>query len=86
MGSSGEVMIEVDGVDKFFGDFQALSGINMKVGKQEVVVVIGPSGSGKSTLLNIIGLLDKPTTGTVSVLGTVHSNGSSILASLYFRV
>ena len=46
---SGDVMIQVIGVDKYFGDFQALKGINLNVGKQEVVVVIGPSGSGKST-------------------------------------
>ena len=59
MGSSDEVMIEVDGVDKFFGDFQALTNINMRVGKQEVVVVIGPSGSGKSTLIRCINRLEK---------------------------
>ena len=40
MGSSSEVMIELQDVDKFFGDFQALKGINMKVGKQETMIVI----------------------------------------------
>jgi general L-amino acid transport system ATP-binding protein len=71
MGSSDEVMIEVDGVDKFFGDFQALKDINMLVGKQEVVVVIGPSGSGKSTLIRCINRLEKHDRGRI-VVGDVE--------------
>jgi len=69
MGSSDEVMIDVLGVDKFFGDFQALSNINMRVGKQEVVVVIGPSGSGKSTLIRCINRLEKHDRGKILVGG-----------------
>jgi general L-amino acid transport system ATP-binding protein len=69
LGASGEVMIEVDGIDKYFGDFQALKGINMKVGKQEVVVVIGPSGSGKSTLIRCINRLEKHDRGRIVVDG-----------------
>ncbi len=64
-----EVMIEVDNVDKFFGDFQALKNINMLVGKQEVVVVIGPSGSGKSTLIRCINRLEKHDRGRILVGG-----------------
>ncbi len=64
-----EVMIEVDGMDKFFGDFQALKNINMLVGKQEVVVVIGPSGSGKSTLIRCINRLEKHDRGRIIVDG-----------------
>ena len=69
MGASSEVMIAVTGVDKFFGDFQALQNINMKVGKQEVVVVIGPSGSGKSTLIRCINRLEKHDRGQIVVDG-----------------
>ena len=69
MGSSSEAMIELLGVDKFFGDFQALADINMLVGKQEVVVVIGPSGSGKSTLLTLVGALRSAQSGSLRVLG-----------------
>jgi general L-amino acid transport system ATP-binding protein len=65
----GEAFIEVTDVDKFFGDFQALKDINMKVGKQEVVVVIGPSGSGKSTLIRCINRLEKHDRGTIIVDG-----------------
>ena len=64
-----EVMIEVDRVDKFFGDFQALKDIDMLVGKQEVVVVIGPSGSGKSTLIRCINRLEKHDRGRIVVDG-----------------
>ncbi|MGZ8783970.1 MAG: amino acid ABC transporter ATP-binding protein [Acidimicrobiia bacterium] len=62
-------MIQVQGVDKFFGDFQALKGINLNVGKQEVVVVIGPSGSGKSTLIRCINRLEKHDAGRIIVDG-----------------
>ncbi|HEX6302157.1 MAG TPA: amino acid ABC transporter ATP-binding protein [Acidimicrobiia bacterium] len=65
----GEAFIELTDVDKFFGDFQALKDINMKVGKQEVVVVIGPSGSGKSTLIRCINRLEKHDRGTIIVDG-----------------
>lgn len=45
----------------------ALSGVNLKVGRGEFVVVLGPSGSGKTTLLNMIGGLDTPTEGSVKI-------------------
>ncbi|HJR92603.1 MAG TPA: amino acid ABC transporter ATP-binding protein [Acidimicrobiia bacterium] len=64
-------MIELDQVDKYFGDFQALSDINMRVGRQEVVVVIGPSGSGKSTLIRCINRLEKHDRGRI-VVGEVE--------------
>ena len=67
LGGTGEVMIELTGVDKFFGEFQALSNIDMKVGKQEVVVVIGPSGSGKSTLIRCINRLERHNRGSILV-------------------
>ena len=62
-------MIEVEGVDKFFGDFQALRGIDLQVGRKEVVVVIGPSGSGKSTLIRCINRLEKHDRGRIVVDG-----------------
>jgi general L-amino acid transport system ATP-binding protein len=74
MGSSSEVMIDVQNVDKYFGAFQALKDISMKVGKQEVVVVIGPSGSGKSTLIRCINRLEKHDRGTITVDGVELSD------------
>ncbi len=67
--ATGEAIIELDGVDKFFGDFQALKDINMVVGRQEVVVVIGPSGGGKSTLIRCINRLEKHDRGRIVVDG-----------------
>jgi general L-amino acid transport system ATP-binding protein len=74
LGGTGEVMIELTGVDKFFGEFQALSNIDMKVGKQEVVVVIGPSGSGKSTLIRCINRLERHNRGSIVVDGVELSD------------
>jgi general L-amino acid transport system ATP-binding protein len=71
---TGEVMIELSGVDKFFGDFQALRDINLKVGRTEVVVVIGPSGSGKSTMIRCINRLEEHDAGRIVVDGTVLSD------------
>jgi len=71
---SGDAMIEIEGVDKFFDDFQALKNINLRIGTQEVVVVIGPSGSGKSTLIRCINRLEEHDAGRIVVDGTELSN------------
>ncbi|MPZ73771.1 MAG: ATP-binding cassette domain-containing protein, partial [Nitriliruptorales bacterium] len=70
----GDAMIMCEGVDKYFGDFQALSNINLRIGKQEVVVVIGPSGSGKSTLIRCINRLEKHDRGRIVVDGVEMSD------------
>ena len=66
-------MIDLVGVSKHYQicpvEVRALDGVDLHVADGEFVVVLGPSGSGKTTLLNIIGALDTPTTGTVSVEG-----------------
>ena len=64
-----ELMVEMAAVDKFFGTFQALTNIDMKVGTGEVVVVIGPSGSGKSTLIRCINRLEHHDRGRIVVDG-----------------
>jgi ABC-type polar amino acid transport system ATPase subunit len=62
-------MIELENVDKFFGSFQALKGVNLTVGKGEKVVVCGPSGSGKSTLIRCINRLEEHNSGKIVVNG-----------------
>ncbi len=71
---TGEVMIDITDVNKWYGDFHALRSINMKIGRQEVVVVIGPSGSGKSTLIRCINRLEEHNTGRIVVDGIELSN------------
>jgi general L-amino acid transport system ATP-binding protein len=68
-GGTGEAMIVVEGVEKWFDDFQALAGVDLVVGRQEVVVVSGPSGSGKSTLIRCINRLEKHDRGRIVVDG-----------------
>lgn len=67
-------IIELKGINKIYRTDEietlALENVNIAIEKGEFVSVMGPSGCGKSTLLNIIGLLDTPTSGTVSIDGT----------------
>jgi general L-amino acid transport system ATP-binding protein len=62
-------MIVVEGVSKWFGDFQALKEIELRIDRREVVVVCGPSGSGKSTLIRCINRLEKHDKGRIVVDG-----------------
>ena len=62
-------MVRLEGVHKRFGDFEVLRGVDLEVGRGEVVCVIGPSGSGKSTLLRCINLLAPPNEGRVFLEG-----------------
>ena len=69
-------MIELDRVTKQFDgrrDVTALHDLSLAIAKGEMVAIIGPSGSGKSTLLNLVGGLDRPTTGEVRVDGQALS-------------
>ena len=59
-------MIVIKDLHKNYGSNQILRGIDLRVKKSEVVVVIGPSGSGKSTLLRCVNYLEVPSSGTIS--------------------
>jgi len=63
-------MIDIHNITKSFGKLQVLKGIDLHIGKGEVVSIVGPSGAGKTTLLQIIGTLEKPDTGTIVIDGT----------------
>ena len=67
-----QVVVEAIDLTKLYGDgaqVRALDGVSFRIRAAEFVAVMGPSGSGKSTLLNMIGALDRPTSGKVSVNG-----------------
>ena len=65
-----EAIIQIKDVNKWFGDFQVLSGINLEVMPKEKIVVCGPSGSGKSTLIRCINRLEEHQEGNIIVDGT----------------
>ena len=70
----GQRIIDIEGVNKWFGDFHVLKDISMSVNKGEVVVVIGPSGSGKSTLIRCINHLEEHQEGRIVVDGIELTN------------
>ncbi len=63
----GSLMIEIRGIHKKFGKNEVLKGVDIKVDKGEVVVILGPSGSGKTTLLRCINFLEKADEGELTV-------------------
>ncbi|WP_394191090.1 amino acid ABC transporter ATP-binding protein [Paenisporosarcina quisquiliarum] len=60
-------MITINGLHKQFGQLEVLKGIDLKINKGQVVVVIGPSGSGKTTLLRCLNILEVPTSGSITI-------------------
>ena len=67
-------MIQTKNIRKSFGTLEVLKGIDLTVGKGEVVSIVGPSGAGKTTLLQIIGTLGKPDSGEIVIDGIpVHT-------------
>ncbi len=62
-------MIDIKDITKSFGNLQVLKGIDLHISQGEVVSIVGPSGAGKTTLLQIIGTLDRPDSGSVTING-----------------
>lgn len=82
-----EAVMRVENLEKTFesaaGRVAALANVNLTIRKGEFVSIVGPSGSGKSTLLNIIGALDRPTSGRVMIRGVdIFSLGDSEIATM----
>ena len=65
--TSGDVLVKVQGLHKYFGKLHVLKGVDFEVRRGEVVVLIGPSGSGKSTLLRCLNFLEEPQKGTLRI-------------------
>src|SRR5581483_8686774 len=84
--SQNDVLVRVQGVDKVFRrgseDISVLRDLTLEVPSGQFLALMGPSGSGKSTLLNLIGGLDQPTHGTVTIAGeNIASKSSQQLAA-----
>jgi general L-amino acid transport system ATP-binding protein len=71
---SDEVMISMDNVNKWYGNFHVLRDINLTVHKGERIVICGPSGSGKSTLIRCLNRLEEHQAGTINVQGIEINN------------
>ena len=67
--ASAPEMIVTEGVEKWFGDFQALDDVTMSVKEHEIVVVLGPSGSGKSTFIRCLNRLEEHDAGRIVIDG-----------------
>jgi len=85
--AAGAPVVRAEGLSRRFtnedGDFVALIGVDLEVRVGEIVLVSGRSGAGKSTLLNLVGLLDRPDSGYLNVLGRpVHAWSMDQLAML----
>lgn len=63
------MILEATGIRKKYGELEVLKGVSLQVNKGEIVSLVGPSGAGKSTLLHIMGTLDKPDQGKVTIEG-----------------
>ena len=78
MADNGNALVRVVDVHKVFrrGEerIEILDGLNLEVAKGEFLALMGPSGSGKTTLLNLLGGLDRPTSGTIEVAGEAIGN------------
>jgi putative ABC transport system ATP-binding protein len=85
----GATVLELVGVNKHYPGnppVHALDGVDLTVAAGEFVVIVGPSGSGKSTLINVVGALQRPTSGTVRIDGhDVNSLRDSRLAAVRGR-
>ncbi len=67
---SQHIMVEAHSLTKSFGSLEVLRGIDLTIAQGEVVSIMGASGAGKTTLLQILGTLDRPTSGSVAIDGT----------------
>ena len=79
-----ETMLQAKDIHKHYGQLEVLKGVDLELNKGEIVSIVGPSGSGKSTLLHILGTLDRPDRGDISISGN-HINAMNDKQLAAFR-
>ena len=68
--AAAQAAVSIRGLQKWYGDFHVLKGIDLEIASGEIVVVCGPSGSGKSTLIRCLNLLEDFQKGQVQIAAT----------------
>ncbi|HBZ42429.1 MAG TPA: bacteriocin ABC transporter ATP-binding protein [Erysipelotrichaceae bacterium] len=79
------ILVEANSIVKSYGSQKVLNGLSFNVETNEIVAIMGKSGTGKSTLLNILGLLDKPDHGDLTLFGLINVRPFSSKASNILR-
>ena len=74
-----DIKIHVEGLDFYYGEFQALKQINLEVARNQITALIGPSGCGKSTFLRVLNRMNDTISGT-RVVGDVLLDGEDVYA------
>ena len=80
-----ETIIDTEGVKVNFGDFWALKGIDIKVKRGEIIVILGPSGSGKSTFIRTLNRLQPHSGGTIVIDGITVDDDTTVSDLKYVR-
>ncbi|MED5231088.1 MAG: amino acid ABC transporter ATP-binding protein [Candidatus Thermoplasmatota archaeon] len=83
--SSDDYIIETEGVKVNFGDFWALKGVDIKVRRGEIIVILGPSGSGKSTYIRTLNRLQPHSGGTIKIDGITIDEDTTVADLKYVR-
>ena len=83
--SSEDYIIETEGVKVNFGDFWALKGVDIKIKRGEIIVILGPSGSGKSTYIRTLNRLQPHSGGTIKIDGITVDEDTTVADLKYVR-
>ena len=83
--NSDDYIIETEGVKVNFGDFWALKGVDIKIKRGEIIVILGPSGSGKSTYIRTLNRLQQHTGGTIKIDGITVDEDTTVADLKYGR-